>query len=477
MARSRCRIAQVTTSETPFRRGFWVGEVDARIPALFRMVMGSLILIDLGDRLRDFHTFYTDWGLLPRASAALDLYHWSVFAWSGRPAAVAAIYAAGVVVAVAFTVGFHTRPATVLTWIFIVSLQNRNGLVLDGSDTVVKVLLFWGMFADLGSAFSLDVRRGRRPARRAVPALPVRCMQIQVAIVYIFTGLDKNGPHWMDGTAVFHALQNLDLARPTGRWLTAWPGLSRLFTWGTLVTELGFAPLVFSPVRTSTTRAVGLLLATAMHTGIFVLLRVGWFSPVMIGSYTLFLMPEWIDRVLGPSRAPEAPAFQPRPWQRLVGCFLFAELLMVTSTQFTSLRRIPWVNQPVRAHLRVLSLLSNWGMFAPEPPTRNGWWSAPGTLADGRPVEVLEAALPQLLPDTRMGYSRWHKLRNDLSLGQHSANLILIARYLCNRYNSAAAGPRLERFTLVFHHRSTRLPGGSDPPSVQEDFVNQRCGQ
>src|SRR4029077_7691295 len=58
--------AVMTTSENPFRRAYWFGEVDPRPLALFRILFGSVVLFDSLRRLPDVVFFFSDDGHAPR---------------------------------------------------------------------------------------------------------------------------------------------------------------------------------------------------------------------------------------------------------------------------------------------------------------------------------------------------------------------------------------------------------------------------
>src|SRR6185369_10928911 len=146
--------------------------------------------------------------------------------------------------------------------------------VNDGGDAVLRLLLFWSMFADLGARYSLDCRLGRRPARATVPAIAVRCLQVQIAIIYLFTFLAKTGVTWRDGTAVLLVLENPQWSRGLGPLVARSPGLCKALSRATLVVEGVFPLLVFSPWRPRLARAAAIVLGTALHLGIFLTIRV-----------------------------------------------------------------------------------------------------------------------------------------------------------------------------------------------------------
>ena len=52
--------------------------------------------------------------------------------------------------------GWKTRFATIASWVLLLSLQNRNTMILSGEDNLALLLLFWGMFLPLGARYSVD---------------------------------------------------------------------------------------------------------------------------------------------------------------------------------------------------------------------------------------------------------------------------------------------------------------------------------
>src|SRR5262245_9925600 len=120
-------------------RDYWLGETDARPAALFRAALGLVVLVDLLERLRHFHSFYTEAGLAHSAPEAL---RWSLFLLARTPGPALTLYAAGIAAACALMVGYRTRAATIALWVFMVSLFNASPFLCDGGDAVVLALLF-----------------------------------------------------------------------------------------------------------------------------------------------------------------------------------------------------------------------------------------------------------------------------------------------------------------------------------------------
>jgi hypothetical protein len=458
-------------TENPFRRAFWLGQVDARPPALFRIGLGLLIAVDLCDRLRDFHAFYAPGGVLPIPGELLPgVLRLSLFSLCPSRGAVLALFLAGLPLALAFALGYRTRLASVLLWVFMLSLVNRNPLVCDGGDMVILSLLFWTMFTDTGAALSLDVRLGRRAPQATVPAIGLRMLQLQVALIYLVTFLAKTGPGWRHGEAVLHALACGDWGRGLAPLLIAHPGVCRALTRATLLFEGSFAFLVLSPFRPDLTRAVAIGCGLALHVGIFLTMRIGIFSEVMPLSYVVFLLPGWLDRWGVPRPAAPGPG-RPRPrWLRIavVGA-LGAQLALIVADQVMHPPRPPLPGL-LGTELSLVAQRQNWHMFAPDAPVEDVSWRAPAQLGDGGALELTRVLIPELANHGGFIYSRWHRLRNTMATKRPDL-LLPLGRYICRRWKGAHPETPLARFELV----AVVHPVLSPAPPEEKVIFRQAC--
>jgi hypothetical protein len=482
------------SGDNPFRAAYWLGSFDARVGALLRIALGALVLADLADRLRDFHAFYTATGIVATPATrppALPL--WSVFDATDGRAATLALFLSGFLFAAAFMAGYRTRLATTLLWIFVVSLGQRNPYVSDGGDTVVQALLFWSLFADLGARYSLDVALGRRPRADAVPAGPLRMLQLQVALVYLFTFLAKSGPTWWGGHAVGLAVTSADWGRGLGPLLARHSGVCAALTYATLAIEAAFPLLALSPWRPGLTRAVAIGAGLALHGGIFLTMRVGVFSQVMPASYLLFVRPSWIDAAaarlgaivrrgrpapraeppVAPPHAPDADAASDARARRrsaVLVAVLGAQLALILGEQLARAAAVP-LPAPIAWQLALVGQRQNWGMFAPDAPTLDVTWQAPGVLRDGTRVDLTHDVARGLNERSGFRYSRWHRLRNMMIL-QPRELLQTVGRYLCRRADGEGRAPPLERFELRARIEPRFPPG----PTRTEVALRQACG-
>lgn len=301
-----------------FRADYWLGDVDSRPVALFRIVFALLLLKDAIYHLPLARIFYSDSGVVPRAAL------WDGLARTNRislmdalstPWMAAAFFVLWIVVLLGLLAGWRTRLMAILNFVLLLSVQERNIYVLNGADTVFRVMGFWAMFLPMGQAFSVDALR-RRVARyrltqhpadlrpptgpRPGAAFPVRMAQIQLALVYVFTGILKlpgEPTAWSRGEALHYALQLQSLTQVTGDWLvnSGMDWLLRYINYLTLFTEMAFIILVFAPFLQPMLRMLGLTLGVLLHTGIAITMSIANFSMVMMGSYLLFFEWSWLD--------------------------------------------------------------------------------------------------------------------------------------------------------------------------------------
>jgi hypothetical protein len=426
----------------PWRRAYWLGTVDPRPLALFRIAFAAVVAGDAIDRLRDGLVFYTDAGLFPRARLVElwpELRLDGAAALLGSPSAVAILFAVGLMAALCLGLGLLGRVPAALLWLYLVTLNARSPFVSDGGDNVMTVLAFWLVFAESDAAFSL--RRGVRPA--AIRAWPVRLLELQLMLIYLVAGARKLNPDWLAGAALFRILQNNDYARPLGMALLDHPSLCRVLTWATLAVELGFTPLALGWPRRG--RVVAALAAAGLHVGIYGLMRVGMFSFVMLAALLLFVpLPSPSPSLSGPS--------WPRRW-RVLAIATVTLLALLVASAFLRRHSPP----PLQRALAALGLTQGWSMFA-HAARREGYWSGQGQFADGTTRDILALAAPALRPQAAARFSRWYKLRDNMSDDPYLRLLVL--DWICRQQRS----PRLDEAALIRWERDVRDPGAGSHP-------------
>lgn len=216
--------------------------------SVLRVIAGAAILfqylINYGQR---GYLFGPD-GLFPYDAFTRGLSGFSLYAVSSSPVYFQIVYHLGLVVALAFVLGWRTRWIAPLQYVFWFSLQQRFNALWDGGDNLMRIVLIYGMFANLSAHFSLDARRRAaappRPETFATRALAVLhnaailAIAIQLCLMYGIAGLSKvQGKTWQNGTALYHALRGMEFR---------FPGLSQLL-WsnGVVLTLLAYFTVAF----------------------------------------------------------------------------------------------------------------------------------------------------------------------------------------------------------------------------------------
>ena len=272
---------------------------DLRSLAAFRVVLALLVLADLGMRATDFYAHYTDDGVLPRdqllEEGLLDNWDFSLNLINGEPFFQALLFGVGVGAALGMLVGYRTRLLTIVAWVILLSIQNRNPMVLNAGDTLLRLLLFWSMFLPLGAYWSVDRALKASPPRLAMRfvSLATVGLFLQIAFMYWFTAILKSGDEWrVDGTALYIALNLDSFVTPLGTYLTQFPELLKVLTFGTLGLE-AFGPLLlFFPFFTGPVRTATVLAFMSLHYGIWSTMEIGLF-PFTSALCMVCFLPSW----------------------------------------------------------------------------------------------------------------------------------------------------------------------------------------
>src|SRR5215217_650430 len=273
---------------------------DLRSLAAFRMVLAGLVLLDLAGRAPDLYAHYTDRGVLPRDillqdTALLNRWQFSLNLMSGELLVQALLFGVTALAALALLVGYRTRLMTMIVWVLVISIQARNPLVVNAGDTLLRLLLLWGILLPLGAHWSVDRALKAAPPRFSMRFLSLATVGLflQIAFVYWFTAILKSGPEWrVDGTALYYALSIDEYATPIGAYVYQFPTLLKVLTFATIGLE-AFGPfLLFSPFFTGPVRTGTVLAFMSLHLGIWMTMSIGDFSRVAAFCMVCFL-PSW----------------------------------------------------------------------------------------------------------------------------------------------------------------------------------------
>ena len=460
---------------------------DLRSLAVFRMVLGLVMLFDLLGRWSDVAVHYSDRGLLSREEAidGLNPWRWSLYFVNGSSQFVHLMFAITALVTFAVIVGYRTRLMMVAMWVLLVSLQVRNPLVLSGADSYLRILAFWAMFLPLGAVWSIDRWREREtpPPQPWYASVASAALLLQIAFVYLFTALLKTGDPWRkDFDAIWYALGAEQLTTPFGSWLHQFPNLLQPLTVATMVIEIGAPIILFVPWRNALMRCIGILAIVGLQIGIMVTMNIGifpWvsalcmvcFLPTVIWDRGVARGSQLLQRVLPGLRqrwrhawgteGAVSPSSTRKVTGTLVTNLLAAGLLLVVlgwNIASVSAYTMPRETRPV---VYGLAIYQKWAMFAPRPPRSTQWSVIEGTLANGTKVSLMEPLVhgdmsrmvwltwerPDYIGGEYYGDKYWRKYFAALDEEGSTNDRRALSGYLCRNWNAEHAGD--ERLTSV----------------------------
>lgn len=274
---------------------------DPRIPALIRIGYASLVLMNLLAWFPYLEMWFGETGVLPGDAGYLGPYQWSLLELAPRGhAALQVCFWIFAVQTVCLLGGFASRFSAASVFVWLVSFQNRNQMILDGEDEVLRLLGFFLIFMPLAEVWSLDswlFRRGQ-PADRTYSSKSspwaLRTLQIFMTLVMLATGLWKvTGESWRDGTALYYVARIDDLFGrfPVPHYLFDTPWTVRAMTWSVLYVELAIPFLIWIPKA----RRFSLLVLLAFHLSNEWTMHLFLFHWIMLCGWMSFLKREDLD--------------------------------------------------------------------------------------------------------------------------------------------------------------------------------------
>jgi hypothetical protein len=453
-----------------FNWDYWFGQVDARPLGIFRILFALLLLKTAIYHLLLGEMFYSDSGIAPRHLMP-DIYRqwrWSLMDYFGADWQVNLFILIWIIVLVALLLGYQTRLMTIFNWLLILSLHERNTYYLNGADTAMRVISFWIMFLPLGRAYALD--RLRQPSLPLTSfAFPLRIIQLQFAFIYLSTFIMKaHGSMWLDGSAVYHALQLRSFTHPIADWvLVNVPYIVfQIGTLFTLVAEGAFFLLMFLPFEQPRLKRVGLVAMASVHLGIGVLMAVPNFSMVMLVCYVLFFEGKWVV-ALGQRIAPKH-TFLDIPTVSSALAINRRRIMLIAVMSFLLFQVFAynlWFMRPNDTPLgsplsdtqvklvEWLGLWQNWSMFAPNPSPTDGGLLMMGLLENGQRIELRTGLYrDNELPRFYFGLgTRWKKYDENLYFFWLTDLMEAHARYLCRHHPSQ----NVQHIEIIYRFRQT----------------------
>uniref|UniRef100_UPI0034E22D4F HTTM domain-containing protein n=1 Tax=Mycobacterium sp. OAE908 TaxID=2817899 RepID=UPI0034E22D4F len=288
--RRHTRLAEMFTAW----RIFWFQPEPVEVLGLVRIAFGAMVIGWTCSFFLDLRELFGLNGVAPDVPS--DPYLWTLFKFWPDDRALFLGWFVLLLSALAMTVGWHTRGASIAVFVLVVSFQHRDPSVFNAGDVLVRIEALCLALAPSGAALSLDQRRrtGRFWSAQVRAPWAIRLLQLQLSIVYLASVRWKlAGTAWPEGTAVSYALRLRDmLVLPAPQWFIHSAFLINVATWGALALELAIGTLVWNRRLRPWVLGAGVL----MHTSILLTMGVGFFTPAIFVLYCAFVPPQLIRR-------------------------------------------------------------------------------------------------------------------------------------------------------------------------------------
>jgi len=283
-----------------FRRWLFSTETP-HLAALMRIAFGTLYLVILWDFYPVMDILFGHGGLFGTMSDGYvnlrNPFHALYALKTGTQLEV--WFWASVFFGVLTVVGLFSRLSLALSFFSLLLFQLRDPWMLYGADKVMRMCGLWLLFANTNQIWSVDSwwkqRQGQIPLAN-IEGWPLHAMQIQVAMIYAYAGLNKLSRElWLDGSALYYSLQVEGCNHAFFPWLLQYKTLLAYLTYGALAIELAFPVLVF----VKSTRKLALFAIVALHVGIDLFMHIRLFSTAMYFAFFIFTEPAtWNLRAL-----------------------------------------------------------------------------------------------------------------------------------------------------------------------------------
>ena len=291
--------------------------VDTRALGLFRIVFGILCLSDIIRRWDFIDIFYTQASIIQSTLTSSSYKNFTLLNTFTSSWEVHLFFSLGIIFSLMLIFGYKTKLSQIMCAVIIISIHNRAIMLENAADFFMNCMLIWTMFLPLGISFSIDsiLKTLRLKKEISIDDLNNRkfgfnkpvtiysyayfCMIFQLATIYFFTGLDKTGYDWMNGSAVYKMFQLDTFLTPVGYFLRdyiSYP-VSKFFTYSTLGIEYIAPIILFFPFYSYIFRFIFIIVYSIFHISIRLAIKVGLFSYVLMCTFILLIDTYFIEKI------------------------------------------------------------------------------------------------------------------------------------------------------------------------------------
>ncbi|SHK83127.1 Vitamin K-dependent gamma-carboxylase [Reichenbachiella agariperforans] len=368
--------------------------MDLRSLAVFRMLLGVFVLLDLWVRFEDLEMFYTDDGVLQSADV-LKMYG-SIHAWYGTADWQYFLFGLTALFSLMIALGFFTKWATVATYVLIVSLQLRNPAVNNAGDLLLACVLCLSIFLPIAKVWSMDARRKPTDleSQFGFSSPWTFLFLLQLILMYSMAGMSKNNGTWnFDGLGIFYSMNLHTYAKKSALFLLGYSWLMWLLNYATLFLERFLWWGLLIPKYRGIMRAVLVISYVLFHFGLFWFMELGmfpWLGMILWVAVIPSGFWEWFTRRDRSSKIWDKYNIEFQSHWRGRWSFIAASLFLFVMiySGMRSKKVIPYQTHLSR-FVRQSRLNQSWNLFG-GPKKSDGWLVIEAQLSDGTWVDFLQ---------------------------------------------------------------------------------------
>ncbi len=464
--------------------------LDTRALSLMRVLVGLVLLFDLCIRASSLTAHYTSSGAVPFNE--IENFYWqkgyfSLFQFCDAYWFAALVYAISGCCYLGLLLGYKTRLFTFLSWLMLVSIQNRNPLILQSGDDFLRLIAFWGIFLPWGNFYSLDARNTiiTENSKKYFSVASLGYVFLLFS-VYFFSGILKTSAEWdcREGTALFYSFNIDQMVWPLGKMLLSYPTLLKCLSVSVIWLELLAPFLLFIPFKNPLFRMLFIVLIASLQISISITLFVGLFYLISIISLVGLLSSRTMDKFDSLVKFKRTYYKNTRLsflhglrenyyFKVILNCFLFffMALSLLWNISVTGGSGVTVSDNffPVGYALR---LNQGWGMFAPTVLKDDGWYILEGITPTKIKIDVNRegANVDFTKPQSVLTYikdDRWRKFGENYMLEQNAFIRPHYCSYLIQDWNKKHPDNKIDSLTVIYM-KETTLPPGKLPIATKE---------
>ncbi|MEO1394117.1 MAG: DCC1-like thiol-disulfide oxidoreductase family protein [Cyanobacteria bacterium J06634_5] len=260
--------------------------LDVRSLALLRIGLALVLLLNLLPSGGGLVSRFASGAVMNDGFFNRDI--WLLPALTSLPIVQVLLSIVAVLAAIAMLFGYHSRLATIASWVLLIALSSP-GAAASMTGDVLRAVMFWAMFLPLGAAYSVD--RAMNTSTRPVPIKlftgATIALMVQQGCIYILPAAFRgtNGAQLPNGEAVRTFLSSEPAVTGFGQFLLNLGPLLTIVAIAVLFLEWIGPLLLWWPIHNDRFRMIAIALCASLYILFGLILNLGLFP--LLGVVTL----------------------------------------------------------------------------------------------------------------------------------------------------------------------------------------------